>query len=114
MSITLPRINAVGAAGMALVWTALSFGLVTAPSPATAQTPGKAFYRAELAQPATQTRAIAGDLVWTCQGTSCTANKGTSRPLRVCRDVQRKFGEVVSFTTRNEALPSDQLAKCNG
>lgn len=114
MTLALPRIGNIGAIGLALTWTALTIGAVAGPAPAQAQTPGKAFYRAELAQPAAEPRAIAGDLVWTCQGTTCTAAKGTSRPLRICRDVQRKFGPVVAFTAKNEALPADQLAKCNG
>ena len=78
---TAPRIGSIGALALALTWTALSFGAALTPAPAMAQNPGKAYYRAELTQPASQPRAIAGDLVWACQGTSCTANKGTSRPL---------------------------------
>ena len=82
-------------------------------SPATAQAPSKAYYRAELAQPAQQSRVIAGDLVWACEGTSCVAKKGTSRPLRICREVNRKLGEIASFTAKGEALPAEDLAKCN-
>ena len=57
---------------------------------------------------------IAGDLVWSCTGTSCVADKGTSRPLRICREANRKAGQIVSFTTKGEALPAEDLAKCNG
>ena len=92
----------------------LGLGAALAPAPAAAQNPGKAFYRAELAQPASETRAIAGSLVWACEGTSCTADKGTSRPLRICREFNRKFGTVASFTTKGEALPAEELARCNG
>ena len=106
------RLGSIGALGMALVWTALSFGTATAP--AAAQTPSKAYYRAELAQPATATRAIAGDLVWACNGNSCVADKGTSRPLRICREVNRKFGVVTNFTAKGEVLPAEDLEKCNG
>lgn len=102
-----------GAIGLALAWTTLSFGAALTPAPAFAQNPSKAHYRAELVQPAAQSRAIAGDLVWACNGTSCTADKGTSRPLRICREVNRKFGPVASFSTRGEALPAEELAKCN-
>lgn len=106
------RIGTIGALGMALVWTALSFTTVAAP--AAAQTPSKAYYHAELAQPATGARVIAGDLVWACTGTSCVADKGTSRPLRICREVNRKFGQVVTFTAKGEGLAPAELEKCNG
>lgn len=108
------RLGTIGALGMAIAWTAATFGLAVAPAPANAQTPSKAFYRAELAQPASQPKAIAGNLVWACTGSTCVADKGTSRPLRICREVNRKFGEVVTFTAKGEALPAEDLAKCNG
>lgn len=107
------RLGTVGSLALALAWAAASFTAL-APSPAMAQNPGKAYYRAELTQPATQARVIAGDLLWACSGTSCVADKGTSRPLRVCRELFRKFGEVTTFTTKGELLPPEELAKCNG
>lgn len=106
------RLGSIGALGLALAWTALTFAAATAPL--AAQNPSNAYYRAELAQPASETRAIAGDLVWACNGTSCVADKGTSRPLRICRDVNRKFGQVTTFTAKGESLPAEQLEKCNG
>ena len=114
MTTILPRFSSIGAIGLALTWTTLSFGAALTPTPAMAQTPGTAYYRAELAQPASETRAIAGDLVWACNGTSCVADKGTSRPLRICRDINRKFGEVTNFSTKGEALAAEDLDRCNG
>lgn len=113
MTLSLPRIGSLGALGLALTWTAVSFGAALAPSPAMAQNPSKAFYRVELTQPASEPKVIAGTLVWACKGTSCTADKGTSRPLRICRDLNRKHGEIASFTTKGEALPAEELARCN-
>ena len=114
MSLSSARLGSLGAIGLAVTWTAVTFGFALTPTAAIAQGPGTAYYRAELAQPAPSSRAIAGDVVWSCDGTSCVANKGTSRPLRVCREVNRKLGEVASFTAKGEALPSEDLAKCNG
>ena len=105
--------GALGSLGLALAWTAASFTAI-GPAPAMAQNPGKAYYRAELAQPASQAKVIAGDLVWACSGTACTADKGTSRPLRICRDLNRKFGEVTNFSAKGELLAAEELAKCNG
>lgn len=107
------RLGSLGALGMALTWTAVTFGSALTPAPAIAQTPGKAYYTAELAQPASESRAIAGSVVWACNGTSCVADKGTSRPLRICREVNRKFGTVAAFTAKGEVLPAEDLAKCN-
>lgn len=108
------RVGTLGSMALALAWTAVSFGTALTPAPAAAQNPSKAYYRAELAQPASQAKAIAGDLVWACNGTSCVADKGTSRPLRICRDLNRKFGEVANFTAKGELLAAEDLAKCNG
>ena len=114
MILSLPSFGPrIGALALALAWTTLSFGIAVAPSPAMAQNLSKGYYRAELAQPASQPRAIAGSLVWSCQGTSCTADKGTSRPLRICRELNRKFGAVASFTAKGEALSAEELARCN-
>lgn len=114
MTTSLPRFGNLGAIGLALIWTTLSFGAALTPAPAMAQNPSKAYYRAELAQPTTAPRAVAGDLVWACDGTSCVADKGTSRPLRICREVNRKFGEVTNFTAKGDALAAEDLARCNG
>ena len=108
------RIGTLGSMALAIAWTASSFGAVLTPAPAAAQTPGKPYYRVELAQPVTQTRAIAGDRIWACTGTTCTADKGTSRPLRICRELNRKLGPVTAFTTKGELLAAAELEKCNG
>ncbi len=113
MTLSLNRTFNVGAIGAALIWTTASFGALVAPAPAAAK--GDApFYTAQLAQPAAERTVIAGGLAWTCEGTTCVASKGTSRPLRVCRELNRGAGEVTSFTAKGEALEAAELAKCNG
>ena len=104
--------GAIGSMALALAWTATSFTAI-GPAPAMAQNPSNAYYRAELAQPAAERRIVAGELVWACNGTSCIADKGTSRPLRICRELNRKFGTVANFTAKGELLPAEDLAKCN-
>lgn len=108
------RLGTLGSMALAVAWTVTSFGAALSPTPAAAQNPDKPYYRAELAQPAAQQRVIAGDLLWACDGTSCTAKKGTSRPLRICRELNRKFGEVTNFTAKGELLPAEDLQRCNG
>ncbi|MFL0355526.1 CC_3452 family protein [Erythrobacter sp. GH1-10] len=96
----------------AIAYTALTFGTAVAPAPLSAQ--GGAYYTATLAQPAEDDRAVAGGVAWACEGTTCVANKGTSRPMRICRGLAREFGEITSFKTEGEELAEDKLAKCNG
>ncbi|MBU0670474.1 MAG: hypothetical protein KJ703_01090 [Alphaproteobacteria bacterium] len=112
MTLSLPRIANLSAIALGLGYTALTFGTALAPTPATASS--GAFYTAQLAAPASESRAIAGGVAWSCQGTTCVANKGTSRPLRVCRELQREVGEVTAFTANGEALEAEDLARCNG
>ena len=97
----------------AFAYTALTFGALTAPAPAEARSSAP-FYTAELAEPAAERTVIAGGVAWTCADTTCIAPKGSSRPLRICRELQRDLGEVKSFTTKGEALEAARLAKCNG
>ncbi len=113
MTLSLPRPANIGAIGLALTWTALSFGTAIAPAPAQAASSG-AFYTAELVQPTEESRMVAGGVAWACEGTKCTGTKGTSRPMRMCRELQRKVGEVASFTAKGKELDADKLARCNG
>lgn len=100
------------AASLALGYTFAAFGAVLSPAPAAAQSGG--FYVAELVQPTEETRAVASGVAWRCAGATCAAPKAASRPLRVCRELQRKVGPVASFTADGEALAAEDLARCNG
>lgn len=112
MTLSLPRLSRFAVFAVALVYTSLTFGVLTAPAPAYAQS--GAYYTATLAQPAEDNRAVAAGVAWTCSGTTCVANKGTSRPMRICRGLAREFGEVVTFTAKGKDLADEKLAKCNG
>lgn len=109
MSFTLPRFKAGFAAATALTVAALGMGAATAPANAA----GGAFYTAELAQPTDETRLVAGGVAWSCKGSTCVAGKGSSRPLRMCRKLQRDVGEITAFTANGEALTAERLAACN-
>ncbi len=112
MTFSLPRFRSVAAVGAAMLYTSLTFGATIAPTPAHAST--GAYYTATLTAPAQDNRYIGGGLVWRCEGTTCTAAKGTSRPEVVCRRLQREAGTIASFTANGEALAAERLAKCNG
>ncbi|QIQ87834.1 hypothetical protein [Erythrobacter sp.] len=109
---TLSRTNRLSIFVAALAYTAAVFGVAAAPAPAEAK--DGPYYIARLAQPAADERAVAGGVAWACKGDICVANKGTSRPINVCRDLNREFGEITAFTARGKELEADKLAKCNG
>ena len=115
MTLSLPRSGRLGVLALAAIYTTLTFGAITSPSPAMAQGASSGpYYVAELAQPASENRTVASGVAWFCEGTTCRAGKGTSRPVRVCRGLNREFGEVTAFTAEGEELADDKLAKCNG
>ena len=97
---------------LALVYTALTFGVAVAPT--TAEAAGTTYYRAELAQPVETGVEVVRGTAWSCKGTVCVANKANSRPAIVCQRLADKKGEIVSFTIEGEALPAEDLAKCQG
>lgn len=112
MTLSLNRSSRLSIFVLALAYTGLTFGSAIAPAPAAAQS--GAYYTATLAQPADDNRAVAGGVAWACEGTICVANKGTSRPLSICRGLAREFGEITNFKIEGEELAADRLAKCNG
>lgn len=113
MTLSLPRSVNLAAIVGAVAWTTASFGAALAPAPAAAAS-NAPYYTAELAQPAKDRVFVAGGVAWQCNGTTCVAEKGTSRPMRICRELQRDVGEIAGFTAKGEALAEDKLAKCNG
>ena len=113
MTSPLPRSINVGVIAAAFAYTSLTFGALLAPTAAEARSNG-IFYTVELAQPvAERTTTVAGGVAWICQGTTCVARKGSSRPLRMCRELQREHGEITAFVADEKALDADKLAQCN-
>jgi hypothetical protein len=83
------------------------------PTASVAANNGQAPFRAELATPSGQPRLVVRDMVWRCDGGICVAPKGSSRPAVVCAALVREAGALRSFTVDGDALPADQLEKCN-
>jgi hypothetical protein len=111
-TLSLPRTGKFAILASALVYTGLTFGIATGAAPVNAA--GGAYYTATLAAPADESRTVADGVAWACKDATCVANKATARPLRVCRGLNRKFGEVATFKVNGEELPAEELAKCNG
>ena len=92
--------------------TPTTFGVATGASPVEAAS--APYYTATLTAPASDVRAVSDGVAWACKGETCVANKTSARPLRVCRGLNRKFGEVAEFKVSGEPLAAEELAKCNG
>ncbi|MFN4039516.1 MAG: CC_3452 family protein [Erythrobacter sp.] len=112
MSIALPRTSRLAILASALVYTGLSFGIASSAAPL--QAAGGGYYTATLANPAEAKSQVLGGVAWNCQGNTCVAGKGDARPLRICRGLARKYGEVSSFKANGEDMTAEELAKCNG
>ncbi len=69
---------------------------------------------AQLAAPTDETRAIAGGVVFRCEGSTCTAPRSGDRPLRVCTELRREVGAIASFTINGEPISESLLDRCNG
>ena len=110
-TLSLSRTGKLAILASAVLYTAMTFGVATSTTPANAA--GGAYYSATLSTPAGDTTAVAGGVAWTCEGTTCVANKTSARPLRICRGLNRKFGEVAAFRVGGEELAAEELAKCN-
>lgn len=112
MTATLPRsLNSLAFAALAILGTAASFGVTTAP----AQAATVSFYEAQLATPAEAKRTeIQNGVVWKCAGADCRGNEGQSRPEVVCARLVRKVGPLAGFSVKGDALDAEALAKCNG
>ena len=109
---SLPRSGKLAILLSALVYTSASFGVATSGAPLNAA--GAPYYSATLAAPASETRAVADGVAWACKDATCVANKTTARPLRVCRGLNRKFGEIATFKVDGQDITAEELAKCNG
>ena len=81
--------------------------------PAAARDSGP-YYQAELSAPAPSDKVIAGGVLWFCDGTACSAAKGTSRPAVMCKRLADETAPVVSFSYGGEDLDSAGLQRCNG
>ncbi|UYV15814.1 CC_3452 family protein [Porphyrobacter sp. ULC335] len=111
-TLSLPRTGKFAILASALVYTGLSFGVATSGAPLNAA--GTPYYSATLAAPASETRFVAGGVAWTCEGATCVAGKASARPLRICRGLNRKSGEIANFKVLGQPIEAEELAKCNG
>ena len=64
---------------------------------------------------AEQTRVIAQNTVWTCDGDTCLARADHGANVRSCRQFVRESGvRVTAYGTAGDELTADEIARCNG
>jgi hypothetical protein len=111
-TLSVPRTGKLAILATALIYTGMTFGIATGAAPVEAA--GTPYYSATLAAPVDEARTVAGGVAWSCEGATCVGSKASARPLRICRGLNRKFGEVATFKVLGQAITADELAKCNG
>ncbi|WP_407875124.1 CC_3452 family protein [Qipengyuania nanhaisediminis] len=112
MTLSLNRSGRLTVFALAIAYTTMTFGFATSSAPLVAQ--NMPYYTATLAAPAEDDRPVAGGVAWTCRDTTCVANRGPSRPLRICRGLAREMGAITAFKVEGEDIAEDRLARCNG
>ncbi len=73
-------------------------------------------FTAKLETPVTeQTRVIAVNTLWTCNGDTCLARPDHGANVRSCRQFVREAGSrVTAYGSEGDLLTADELARCNG
>jgi len=86
--------------------------VVSTATPAHAQS--TTAYRATLATATTgASTAIAGGMLWRCNGADCASSSSASRPSIVCETAVKRVGRFESFSVSGTAFDAAALAKCN-
>lgn len=74
-------------------------------------------YTIKLATPvAEQTRIIALNTIWDCEGDTCLARADHGANVRSCRQFVRQSNglRIASYGSASDQLSADELARCNG
>jgi hypothetical protein len=69
---------------------------------------------ATLATPTEKEKEVLASIIWNCEGTTCTSvSTGQGYPSSACREIAKRFGQVVAFKTKNGDFDQSKLAQCN-
>jgi hypothetical protein len=73
-------------------------------------------FTARLATPvAEQTRVIALNALWSCEGDACRASVRHDASVRACRQFVREAGQAVTaYGPEGGELNAEEIARCNG
>ncbi|MCU0730185.1 MAG: hypothetical protein MUE84_01220 [Hyphomonas sp.] len=71
-------------------------------------------YTFETANPVSTKRIVAESVVWTCEGTKCTAELDRKAPtVRICKKIAKEVGQVTALRNTKSELTAEQIAECN-
>jgi hypothetical protein len=90
------------------ILAAAAFAAIAAPAFA-----GNA-YTFETVNPVSEKRIVAESVVWSCAGTTCSAELDRKAPtVRICKKIAKEVGEVAALRNTTSELTAEQLAECN-
>ncbi|MEX1250629.1 MAG: hypothetical protein WEA77_05470 [Hyphomonas sp.] len=68
----------------------------------------------ETANPVSDKRIVAESVVWTCEGTKCTAELDRKAPtVRICKKIAQEVGTLTALRNTKSELTAEQLTECN-
>ncbi len=71
-------------------------------------------YTFETANPVSDKRIVAESVVWTCEGTKCTAELDRKAPtVRICKKIAKEVGTLTALRNTKSELTAEQLTECN-
>lgn len=90
------------------VLAAAAFAAIAAPAFASNS------YTFETATPVSDKRIVAESVVWSCEGTKCSAELDRKAPtVRICKKIAKQVGELTALRNTKSELTAEQLAECN-
>ena len=90
------------------VLAAAAFAAIAAPAFASNS------YTFETAAPVSAKRIVAESVVWSCEGTKCSAELDRKAPtVRICKKIAKQVGELTALRNTKSELTAEQLAECN-
>ena len=72
-----------------------------------------ATYAGKPAGPASESKFVGRDIIWSLAGGSYRGTTDHSRPVVLCQSLAKRAGRLESFTVDGKALGAEELAKCN-
>lgn len=71
-------------------------------------------YTFETVNPVSEKRIVAESVVWSCTGTTCTAELDRKAPtVRICKKIAKEVGQLAALRNAKSELTAEQLAECN-
>ena len=72
-----------------------------------------ATYAGTPANPASESKFVSRDIIWTLADGSYRGSTNESRPLVLCQSLAKRAGQLQSFTVNGKPINPQDLARCN-